>query len=478
MSSCLDLKYRPKKFSDIVGNSGVVNLLLRRSRSGTLSGRSMMFGGPKGCGKTSLARIVAMAIVCDDLNDGEPCIECESCVSVMNDSSSEVDEFDAATQGTVDRIRSIIEDLEYGSISGKPRVIILDEAQRLSKPAQDALLKAVEDRKFVVIFCTTEPHKIGEAIRSRLEEYPVSTPSESEIVSRLEYICKEEGITYELEALEIVAKQNKCCPRTSLTSVGTLSLFDGVTIQSTKDLFRYESMEVLVDVLSKLDSNPSSSFENLDTLFIRNGASWVRDNMVAAITSSMRSAVGARYTYPIQSNFYKSQGVSWGDLARGLGHLDRPTQHDIEAVMLSSCISFERPINRAHTDHISTTPLAEIKSPTPAYTQPQTPASTQPIPDKPSPPSPTSPPQKISQKVSVPRKSLEIDGVKYTHDEKLTSLDHKIEPGGRVTISPPPITAEIELDKFKIPISEKEFSRGLVSRMSLAGTDRSNKVNK
>lgn len=469
MSSCLDLKYRPKKFSDIVGNSGVINLLLRRSRSKTLSGRSMMFGGPKGCGKTSLARIVAMAIVCDDLNNGEPCSECESCISVTNDSSSEVDEFDAATQGTVDRIRSIIEDLEYGSVSGKPRVIILDEAQRLSKPAQDALLKAVEDRKFVVIFCTTEPHKIGEAIRSRLEEYPISTPSESEIVSRLEHVCKEEGITYELEALEIVAKQNKCCPRTSLTSIGTLSLLDGVTIQSTRSLFRYESMETLIYVLSKLDSDPLSSFESLDMLFVRNGASWVRDNMVAAITSSMRSAVGARYTYPIQSNFYKSRGVSWGDLARGLGHLDRPTQHDIEAVMLSSCVSFERtdharpvdqPVIRANP---APTPLIDIKPPTPTNIQPSTPVNVHPpiSVDKPKPP---------SQKIDViPRKSLEIDGVKYTHDEKLTSLDHKIEPGGRAPISPPPIIAEVELDKFKIPISEKEFSRGLVSRMSLTG---------
>lgn len=471
MSSCLDLKYRPKRFSDIVGNSGVVSLLLRRSRSNTLSGRSMMFGGPKGCGKTSLARIVAMAIVCDDLNDGEPCIECESCMSVMNDSSSEVDEFDAATQGTVDRIRSIVEDLEYGSVSGKPRIIILDEAQRLSKPAQDALLKAVEDRKFVVIFCTTEPHKIGEAIRSRLEEYPVSTPSESEIVSRLKYVCKEEDISYELEALEIVAKQNKCCPRTSLTSVGTLNLFDGVTVQSTKSLFRYESMETLVEVLSKLDSDPLSSFESLDILFVRNGASWIRDNMVAVIASAMRSSVGAKYTYPIQSNFYKSQGVSWGDLARGLGRLDRPTQHDIEAVILSSCASFERspvysqpPVSVRHTTPVDMKPQIPVQTQVQPQdqVQPQIPVQTQVSIDKPKLPAPT---QKTSQKIDIPRKSIEIDGVKYTHDEKLTSLDHKIEPGGRVPTSPPPIIAEIELDKLRIPISEKEFSRGLVGRI-------------
>jgi DNA polymerase III subunit gamma/tau len=416
----------------------------------------MLFGGPKGCGKTSLARITAMAIVCDALENGEPCGKCASCQSVVLETSTSMDEFDAATQGTVDRIRSILEDLEYGSFDGKPRVVILDEAQRLSKAAQDALLKAIEDRRFVVILCTTEPHKIGEAIRSRMEEYPVSPPAEAEMIQHLTQVCAQMRIPYETDAIQMVARHNKCCPRTCLTSLDTLRTLGGVIGANARELFRYNSMGLLVDVLSRIDADPAAAFEILDKLFAQEGASWVRDQMVAAIASSLRVGVGAKPTYPVYSSFFDIRGMRWGDLARALGALDKPTAQDVEAAVLST--------GRAQPVHVQPLPpLPPPPAPTPALTL-QAPATVQAVSKAPEPP-----PKPIAKPVPSPvplsvHKSIEVDGVKFTHDEKLTSLDHKIEPGGH----PPPVaappSAEVELDGSRIPLPEKEFARGLVQR--------------
>jgi DNA polymerase III subunit gamma/tau len=428
----------------------------------------MMFGGPKGCGKTSLARITAMAVTCDDLVDGEPCGVCTSCESIVLESSLNVDEFDAATQGTVDRIRSIISDLEYGSVGGKPRVVILDEAQRLSKAAQDALLKSVEDRRFVVILCTTEPYKIGEAIRSRLEEYPISPPPEKDVVARLELICKAEGIPYDLDALSIVSNHNKCCPRTCLTSLDTLRTLGGVSVSIVTDLFRYNSMKTLADILSNVDSDPATAFEKLDDLFSHEGPTWVRDNIIAAISSSLRVAIGAKSTYPVPVNFFQFRGLQWGDLARSLGSLDKPTPHDIEA----SIISTGRAVVRTTVLDVPVLfiPVAPIPSVIePVITGWKSPPAPPPAPpvvitDSAPPPAPPAPPApRKPVLVELPARSLMVDGVNFTHDEKLTSLDHKV---GFSTPPPTstPLTADVDFDKLKIPIPEKEFSRGLIDR--------------
>ena len=191
-----------------------------------------MFGGSKGCGKTTMARIVARAIVCDNLNDGEPCDSCESCNSFTDESSVSFDEYDAATQGTVDRVRSLLSDLDFGSFDGKPRVVILDEAHRLSKGAQDALLKAMEDRRLVVILCTTEPRKIVDAIRSRVEEYPISPPSEDAVVALLRKVCKAEKILVDVDALLIVAKSLKNCPRECICALDTLRTLGSVSLEN------------------------------------------------------------------------------------------------------------------------------------------------------------------------------------------------------------------------------------------------------
>ena len=449
----LDLKYRPQRFSDVVGNAAVVRLLKKLSAEDRLAGRSMMFGGPKGCGKTSLARIVARAIVCDELDGGEPCGGCHSCLSVISESADSFEEFDAATQGTVDHMRSIVDGLDYGNLSGKPFVFIMDEAHRLSKQAQDALLKSVEDRRLVVILCTTEPHKIQGAIRSRVTEFPVSAPTEPEIVARMEYVCRSESVSFDLEALKLTARSLDFCPRACLTTIELLS--PSVTLESVKSHFRYSSLESLASILARVDSSPSSALEDLDAVMAAEGPSWVRDHIILAVSSALRVSVGARPTFPAGHVFFASRGKRWAELARLLGALDRPSPADIESALIADC-----PMVSAHPSPVQAA-------------SPSGPPQAAPPPPQAAPPPP---PQAISQPPSprpalalapapAPGAEIEVDGIKFTHNENLTSLDSKIDGGSRT----PPVPAvsnpsDVELDRSKIPISEKEFARGLVQR--------------
>lgn len=475
-----DRKYRPRNFRDVVGNDGVVNLLLIRSRQGTLGGRSMMFAGPKGCGKTSLARIVARAIVCASLDNGEPCNECGPCQSVSDGTSMSADEFDAATQGTVEHIRSIVDDLDYGTIDGSPRVIILDEAQRLSKAAQDALLKPVEERDLVAILCTTEPHKVGEALRSRFEEYPVSPPSQDLMVKRLQFVCEAESVPFEVDALRSVVRHLGSCPRTCVAAIETLSALGGATASAIRQMFRYGSLESVAEILSAIDSNPTAALDLLADILMSDGPTWVRDHIVLAIASGYRESVGAKATFPVPTKFFPIRGSKWTELARSLSSLDKPTSADIESIILGSRVAIAAtaapiPFSPPPAAVPSIVPTAVLSSVIVEASLPPAPPAPPAVMQPPvafHPPTPTLTvkPKSDPPKPAPPKpKSIEIDGVIFTSSESLTTLDDKIEKGSCGAPAPPsPRVGEVELDSSRAPISEKDFARGFRQRIQKA----------
>jgi DNA polymerase III subunit gamma/tau len=451
----LDLKYRPRHFKGILGNAGVVKLLTTRSQSGTLSGRSMMFSGPKGCGKTSLARVVGKAIACPDIKDGEPCCICSTCKSIEEGTSDSFDEFDAATQGTVDRIRSIVQDLDFGTMDNRPRVIVLDEAHRLSKQSQDALLRPMEDRRVVVILCTTEPHLIRGAIRDRVEEYSVSPPSSNTLVDHLYGICKNENIKYDVEGLELLVQINRQNPRTSITSLETVSGMGKVTEALVREIYRFNSMDDICKVLSLLDADPASAFGVLDRLFANESPSWVRDSIVAAISSAIRCSVGAKPTYPVPTNFFPIRGRSWANLASALSRVDRPDEAAVEAILLefpnghvvSEILQMPAPVPSA-------SPIA-VPTPTPALTKEE-------------PRKAVEEPKKVSVKPKPESKpkDIEHDGVRFTSNETLTSIDQKIRNSASSSVGSDKPKAELGVpyDQRLAPVPPKEFSRAFHDR--------------
>lgn len=202
-------RYRPQYFSEIIGQSAAVNLLrgsiLRKNVS-----HAYLFSGPRGSGKTTLARILSRAVNCVDLqDDGEPCGKCTGCLSISSGESLDVIEIDGASNNGVDEIRELKSHVNLSPFSAKYKIYIIDEVHMLSLSAFNALLKTLEEPPDYVIFvlATTEPHKVPVTIRSRCQHIPFHRISEKEIAGYLPVIAEREGRTVEQKASMEIARQ-------------------------------------------------------------------------------------------------------------------------------------------------------------------------------------------------------------------------------------------------------------------------------
>ncbi|SHK23197.1 DNA polymerase III subunit gamma/tau [Thermocrinis minervae] len=199
-------KYRPKTFEEVVGQEGVKTVLKTAVKTGKVH-HAYLFAGPRGTGKTTIARILTKALNCLNPKDGDPCNACENCLSIDKGNFPDLIEIDAASNRGIEDIRAIRDAVSYAPIKGKYKVYILDEAHMLTKEAFNALLKTLEEPppKTVFVLCTTEYDKILPTILSRCQRFIFSKLRNDEIVYQLEKICKAEGIDYEKEALYIIA---------------------------------------------------------------------------------------------------------------------------------------------------------------------------------------------------------------------------------------------------------------------------------
>lgn len=199
-------KYRPQTFSDIVGQETVTNILKNQIKSNKIS-HAYIFSGCRGTGKTTAAKVFARAINCLNPKDGEPCNECEICKKILEGSTTDVVEMDAASNNSVENIRQIRQEVVYSTVDAKYRVYIIDEAHMLTTSAFNALLKTLEEppENVVFILATTEQHKIPVTILSRCLKFEFNKLSNENIVSRLKYVLEKENIKYEEEAVEYIA---------------------------------------------------------------------------------------------------------------------------------------------------------------------------------------------------------------------------------------------------------------------------------
>ncbi|MFC1729814.1 DNA polymerase III subunit gamma/tau [candidate division KSB1 bacterium] len=204
----LYLKYRPQDFKSLVGQNHIITTLKNAIKHGSLT-HAYLFSGPRGTGKTSLARIVAKGLNCTNLEEGvEPCNQCENCQAVLNGRMVDLIEIDAASNRGIDEIRELREKILFAPTQGKTKIYIIDEVHMLTKEAFNALLKTLEEppSHAYFILATTEVHKIPETIISRCQQFNFKRISQEDIVRRLNEIAKEENINAEPDAIDLIAK--------------------------------------------------------------------------------------------------------------------------------------------------------------------------------------------------------------------------------------------------------------------------------
>jgi len=211
-------EWRPRVFSDVIGQEHITTTLINEIKANRI-GHAYLFSGTRGTGKTTCAKIMAKALNCVDLKDGEPCNKCHMCVKIDAGMSLDVVEQDAATNNKVDDIRDLIDEVQYPPHEGKYKVYILDEVHMLSTGAVNAFLKTLEEppEHVVFILATTDPQKLPVTILSRCQRFDFKRIKYTEIAKRLRRIVTEKGIYGEDKSLELIARISDGAMRDALS---------------------------------------------------------------------------------------------------------------------------------------------------------------------------------------------------------------------------------------------------------------------
>ncbi len=209
---------RPRRFSDVIGQEHITTTLKNEITTGRVA-HAYLFSGTRGTGKTTCAKILAKALNCLDLKDGEPCGKCENCVRIDSGLSMDVLEQDAATNNKVDDIRDLIDEVQYPPQEGKYKVYILDEAHMLTMGAVNAFLKTLEEppENTVFILATTDPQKLPVTILSRCQRFEFKRIKSQDIARNLRQICDEKGIFADDRALQLIAGVSEGAMRDALS---------------------------------------------------------------------------------------------------------------------------------------------------------------------------------------------------------------------------------------------------------------------
>ena len=266
-------RYRPQKFSDMVGQGAAVSVLRESLKEGRL-GHAYLFSGPRGCGKTSAARLVAKGLNCQNrASDGEPCGECEACTAIAQGEHLDVIEIDGASNRGINEIRDLKSHVNLKPLSAPYKIYIIDEVHMLTEAAFNALLKTLEEPPANVVFllATTEPHKVPVTIRSRCQHIPFHRISMADMVNRIAYVCDSENISADMEAIWEISRQADGALRDALSlTEQAVSLGKGsLTLESVKALTGGSNRTELEKWVKNLRIDPKESNAALHEMLAR-----------------------------------------------------------------------------------------------------------------------------------------------------------------------------------------------------------------
>jgi len=278
-------KYRPGSFDDLVGQKHVVKTL-RNAIINDRIAHAYLFAGPRGTGKTSTAKVFAQALNCVNGPTVSPCGECPVCRKIQSGQSIDVIEIDAASNRGIDEIRDLREKVKFYPSEGQYKVYIIDEVHMLTKGAFNALLKTLEEPPDNVVFvlATTEPHKVIETILSRCQRFDFSLLTTGEIRERLEFICQQEGVKFNAEALNIIAEASHGGLRDAISLLDQAISYTNAELnpEGIQDMLGKVDKKVLIEFTGHIiNNNTSAALEMVNNLINRgNGISMFVNDLV------------------------------------------------------------------------------------------------------------------------------------------------------------------------------------------------------
>lgn len=249
-------KYRPQTFSEVVGQEHIIKTLTSEIITGNIS-HAYLFAGPRGTGKTTMARLLAKAINCLDHSSFEPCNKCESCTDIMDGRALDLIEIDAASNRGIDEIRDLREIVRFAPAKSKYKVFVIDEAHQLTKEAFNALLKTLEEPPAHAIFilATTEAHKMLPTILSRVQRFDFKKLSLPEIIKKLEMVVRKERIKVDEKALRIIALNSEGFMRDAESMLGQVIAFSGdgtITVEDVENILGIVDINLAIKFIDLL----------------------------------------------------------------------------------------------------------------------------------------------------------------------------------------------------------------------------------
>jgi len=361
-------RWRAQRFAEIVGQGAVVETLRNAVRTGRVS-HAILFVGPRGTGKTSLARILAKAVNCTDLRDGDPCDTCPSCVAIREGRAMDLVEIDAASNRGIDAIRELRERINYAPTDLRRKVYILDEAHQITKDAWNALLKSLEEPPDFVIFmfASTHPQDFPPAILSRLQRFDVRRLTTSEIEGKLRRILDADGREAEVDAIHLIARLAGGGMRDAESMLDQLlsSSSGRLDAERVRDLLGLASGEAIAGFIDALVAGDvAAGVRILDDLEDRGrDLRGFLDQVVEAIRGAIVGGPAGATTGPVAGSLaWPVPAVT--AIARALASID-PNRVGIGGLRLQLELALFRAAAPVASALASVSPLASVSAPTP-----------------------------------------------------------------------------------------------------------------
>src|SRR5574344_30536 len=258
-------KYRSNTFDELVGQKPVIQTLENALKNNKIA-HAYLFSGPRGTGKTSIARLFAKALNCEE-GIGHQCNTCENCVQIGEGIHPDVIEIDAASNSGVDEVRNLIDQVKYAPIKGRYKVYIIDEVHMMSNNAFNALLKTLEEPPSYVVFilCTTEPYKVLTTILSRCQRYEFHKIDDSDLKTLLNRVVKEEKITVDEGVVDLLVEIANGGARDALSLLDQLIAYSGnhIAVQDIKNVFGLTSNEEKLNLLKQISLSHVNEILNI-----------------------------------------------------------------------------------------------------------------------------------------------------------------------------------------------------------------------